>query len=54
MGAAGAEADAGDGTDFAAIKMNHVSITPLKIDLTDYNVTENISIWTAGLISCHK
>jgi 5'-nucleotidase len=34
VGAAGAAADAGPGTDFNAIEQNRVSITPLQIDLT--------------------
>lgn len=34
VGAAGAEQDAGEGTDFHAVKNNRVSITPLQIDLT--------------------
>lgn len=34
VGAAGAAADAGAGTDFNAIERNCVSITPLQIDLT--------------------
>ena len=34
VGAAGAAQDAGEGTDFHAVAGNHVSITPLQIDLT--------------------
>ena len=34
VGAAGAAADAGPGTDFNAIERGFVSITPLQIDLT--------------------
>lgn len=34
VGAAGAEQDAGAGTDFHAVKQNFVSVTPLQIDLT--------------------
>lgn len=34
VGAAGAAADAGPGTDFNAIERGYVSITPLQIDLT--------------------
>jgi 5'-nucleotidase len=34
VGAAGAAADAGPGTDFNAIEQGRVSITPLQIDLT--------------------
>jgi 5'-nucleotidase len=34
VGAAGAAQDAGEGTDFHAVRNNQVSITPLQIDLT--------------------
>ena len=34
VGAAGEAADAGEGTDFHAVVTNHVSVTPLQIDLT--------------------
>lgn len=34
VGAAGAAADAGSGTDFNAVERGYVSITPLQIDLT--------------------
>lgn len=45
VGAAGSEADAGPGTDFHAIAHRHVSLTPLKIDLTDYKQFEVVSQW---------
>jgi 5'-nucleotidase len=34
VGAAGAAADAGDGTDFYAVEQGFVSVTPLQVDLT--------------------
>lgn len=34
IGAAGAAADAGEGTDFHAVQQQQVSVTPLQIDLT--------------------
>jgi 5'-nucleotidase len=34
VGAAGAAADAGEGTDFHAVDNGYVSITPLQVDLT--------------------
>lgn len=49
VGPAGAEQDAGEGTDFYAIGQGCVSITPLKIDITDYAVFENLSRWVDGL-----
>jgi 5'-nucleotidase len=45
VGPAGAEEDAGPGTDFYAINGGHVSITPLKVDLTDYKSFEAVSNW---------
>ena len=45
VGPAGAEEDAGPGTDFYAVNDKRVSITPLKIDLTDFNSFEPISQW---------
>ena len=35
VGAAGAAADAGEGTDFHAVEQRFVSVTPLQIDLTN-------------------
>ena len=35
VGAAGAAADAGEGTDFHAVESGYVSVTPLQIDLTN-------------------
>ncbi len=42
VGPAGAEQDAGPGTDFHAIRSNKVSITPLKIDLTGHAMMESV------------
>lgn len=36
IGGAGAALDDADGTDFHATSAGHVSVTPLKVDLTDY------------------
>jgi 5'-nucleotidase len=49
VGPAGEEQDAGPGTDFHAISTNHVSITPLKVDLTHYQAFESLSAWVRGL-----
>ncbi len=43
VGLQGKEQDAGRGTDFFAIANNHVSVTPLHIDLTKYKDIENLS-----------
>jgi 5'-nucleotidase len=45
VGPSGAEADAGPGTDFFAIKRNFVSITPLQVDLTRYAALEQVASW---------
>ncbi|NVK23693.1 MAG: 5'/3'-nucleotidase SurE [Gammaproteobacteria bacterium] len=44
-GKLGNELDAGEGTDFFAIRNNKVSITPLKIDMTAYNSMETVANW---------
>jgi len=35
----------GDDTDFAAIKKGYISITPLHLDITDYNAMEKMKHW---------
>ncbi|HLP82519.1 MAG TPA: 5'/3'-nucleotidase SurE, partial [Nitrosomonas sp.] len=45
VGAAGAEQDAGNGTDFFALRHNRVSVTPLQIDLTRYDQMDLIAKW---------
>ena len=45
IGAAGAAADAGPGTDFHAVEQKRVSITPLQIDLTQFNQLPAIRAW---------
>ena len=47
IGAAGAAADAGPGTDFHALEQNRVSITPLQIDLTHTGQLPAIRQWMA-------
>ncbi|MDR1057341.1 MAG: 5'/3'-nucleotidase SurE [Coxiellaceae bacterium] len=54
IGASGLEEDAGPGTDFYAIKENKVSITPIQIDMTNYNAFDNIKTWVSGLVHCRK
>lgn len=49
VGPAGPEQDAGPGTDFHAISTNHVSITPMHIDLTHYQAFDVLGKWTEGL-----
>ena len=45
VGAPGAAADAGEGTDFHAVANGYVSITPLSIDLTAYQQLDWVSSW---------
>jgi 5'-nucleotidase len=45
VGPAGAEQDAGPGTDFHAIRRNCVSITPLHVDLTSYRSMDGLARW---------
>lgn len=49
IGQPGPEADAGPGTDFHAVNAGYVSITPLHLDLTHYEVFEQLSGWVKGL-----
>ena len=49
VGPAGAAADAGPGTDFAAILQNRVSITPIRIDLTHHEVFDQLGSWVKKL-----
>jgi len=45
IGAAGAAADAGPGTDFNAVERGCVSITPLQIDLTHTGQLASVAQW---------
>jgi 5'-nucleotidase len=47
VGPAGAEQDAGPGTDFHAVREGYVSITPLQVDLTRHSALEAVSDWLA-------
>jgi 5'-nucleotidase len=49
IGPAGPEQDAGPGTDFHAVRMGAVSITPIHVDLTRYQALEKVSAWV-GLL----
>ncbi|WP_179958520.1 5'/3'-nucleotidase SurE [Coxiella endosymbiont of Amblyomma sculptum] len=49
VGAAGAEQDAGPGTDFFAINSQCVSITPLRVDLTYYEAFDQLANWVKGV-----
>jgi len=45
VGAAGPAQDAGEGTDFHALKQGFVSITPLQIDLTHQQQLASVRAW---------
>jgi 5'-nucleotidase len=49
VGPAGAEADAGPGTDFHAVRAGYVSVTPLQVDLTRRSALEGLGAWLRGL-----
>ena len=49
VGPSGAEADAGPGTDFHAIRQQRVSVTPLHVDLTRHNTLQQLSSWLGGV-----
>ena len=45
VGAAGAAADAGEGTDFDAVEQGYASVTPLQIDLTNHDQMQAVGSW---------
>ncbi len=49
VGPPGAEQDAGPGTDFYAVRRNHVSVTPIQVDLTRYSALDQVAHWVQGL-----
>jgi len=49
VGPVGAEQDAGEGTDFHAIRSEYVSITPIQIDLTRHQSLAPLSDWAEVL-----
>lgn len=49
IGPAGPEADAGEGTDFWAVKNGYVSVTPIHIDLTQHDMINPLSEWISGV-----
>lgn len=49
IGAAGHEADCGEGTDFYAVAQNEVSVTPLQVDRTRYPALDALNDWLTEL-----
>lgn len=48
IGPAGAEQDAGPGTDFHAVNNGRVSVTPIHVDLTRHNAIAGVADWLRG------
>jgi 5'-nucleotidase len=49
VGAAGAEQEAGPGTDFHAVAHGFVSVTPLQVDLTRHAALPAVRAWLEGI-----
>jgi 5'-nucleotidase len=49
IGAAGPEADAGEGTDFFAVKNAYVSITPMQVDMTKHSTIDSLKQWSENI-----
>jgi len=49
IGPPGPEQEAGPGTDFYALSRNKVSISPLQLDLTNYQAFDSLSTWLEDL-----
>ena len=45
MGPAGRAGDNGDGTDFHAVENGYVSVSPLKVDMTNYQQLRDLEEW---------
>ena len=45
IGPPGSEQDAGEGTDFHAVRNGYVSVTPLHVDLTRHSVLTALRTW---------
>ena len=48
VGPAGPEQDAGEGTDFHALRNRCVSVTPIQVDLTRHGAIDGLSRWLEG------
>ena len=49
IGPAGAEQDAGPGTDFDAVRRGYISVTPIHVDLTRYQALEQVAGWVSAI-----
>lgn len=53
VGPPGAEQDAGEGTDFYAVRNGYVSITPIQVDLTRHESLASLNEWLMGMPDEH-
>ena len=49
IGPAGAEHDAGPGTDFHAVRRGFISVTPIHVDLTRYQALDQVAGWVSAI-----
>ena len=49
IGPAGAEQDAGPGTDFDAVRRGFISVTPIHVDLTRFQALEQVAGWISSI-----
>jgi 5'-nucleotidase len=49
VGPAGAEQDAGPGTDFDTVAQGFVSVTPLQVDLTRHAALPELATWLGAI-----
>jgi 5'-nucleotidase len=49
IGPAGAEQDAGPGTDFDAVRRGFISVTPIHVDLTRYQALDQVAGWVTAI-----
>ena len=54
IGPAGAEQDAGPGTDFDAVRRKFISVTPIHVDLTRYQALDQVAGWVTAINSDKK
>ncbi len=50
VGPAGPEQDAGEGTDFHAVRNGYVSVTPLQVDLTRHAAVPRVAQWLEATV----
>ncbi len=53
IGPAGAEQDAGPGTDFDAVRRKFISVTPIHVDLTRYQALDQVAGWVTSINIAH-